>query len=108
MMDERLQRRLKDIEQHYVQLEEMMADEEISTDPKRLMEIARERAEQTQLVETYRRYMDTERQVREAEEMRDGSDPELEQMAREELERLEPQLQANLEEIKRLLLPKDP
>src|SRR5437879_1077848 len=40
--------------------------------------------------------------------MRDGPDPELAQMARGELDILLAQLEANVDEIKRLLLPKDP
>ena len=50
--------------------------------------VGRERAELTDLVESYRRYKDVEKQAIEAEELRDGSDPELAQMAQEELARL--------------------
>lgn len=107
MIDDRVQNKLDSIEQRYVQLEEMMADPEVSTDPKRLMEIARERAELTTLVETYRNYKEMERHVTEAEEMREGSDPDVAQMARDELEELQPKQQTIAEEIKRLLLPKD-
>jgi peptide chain release factor 1 len=107
-MDERLDGRFEDIEQKYVQLEEMMAQPDISTDPKRLMEVARERAEMTPRVETYRRYKEISRQMVEAEEMRDGSDPEMAQMAREELENLVEQRERIFGEIKLLLLPKDP
>ena len=66
-MDERLVSRLEDNEQKYLQLEEMMAQPDISTDPTRLMEVARERAEMTPIVETFRRYKDINRQVIEAE-----------------------------------------
>jgi peptide chain release factor 1 len=107
-MDDRLISRLEDTEQKYMQLEEMMAQPDISTDPKRLMEVARQRSEMTPLVEAYRRYMDFNRQVIEAEEMRDGPDPEMAQMAREELEHVVEQRDRTFDEIKRLLLPKDP
>src|SRR5438477_9220379 len=102
-MDERVINKLDEIEQRYMRLEGQMAEEEIATDPKRLMELGRERADLETLVESYRRYKDIVRQVRDAEEMRAGSDPDLAEMAREELERLEEQERASAEEIKRLL-----
>jgi peptide chain release factor 1 len=108
MLDDRLKTRLESIEQRFVQLEEQMADPEVATDPRRLMEVGRERSDLEELVTTYRRYTDVERHVVEAEELRDGPDPDLAQYAREELERLLPQYEAALEAIKKLLLPKDP
>src|SRR5437773_1700970 len=108
MIDDRVQNKLDSIQQRYVQLEDMMADPEISTDPKRLMEIARERAELTELVEVYRRYKDIDRHIIEAEELREAPDPDIAQMAREELEDLQAKQQANVDKIKHLLLPKDP
>src|SRR5436309_8190491 len=107
-MDDRLQNRLEDIEQRYAQLEERMAEPNIATDPKRLMEVGRERSDLAPLVEAYRRYKDANRQMVEAEELRDGPDPDMAQMAREELERLQEQRERALDEIKLLLLPKDP
>ncbi len=108
MIEDRLQNKLDSIQQQYVQIEEMMADPEISTDRKRLMDIARERAELTPLVEAYRRYKDIEKHIIETEELREGSDQDMAQMAREELERLQAKQQINEDEIKHLLLPKDP
>ncbi|MFL5731897.1 MAG: peptide chain release factor 1 [Chloroflexia bacterium] len=107
-MDERLENRLEATEQQYVQLEEMMADQEISTDPKRLMEVGRQRAELEPVVEIYREYTDTRRQIVEAEELRDSPDPDLAQMAREELETLLERRERIIDDIKLLLLPKDP
>src|SRR5207244_9405643 len=99
MLDDRTQSRLESIEQHYVRLEEMMGDPENATDHRKLTELGRERAELTELVETYRRYKRLEQQVVELEEMRDGPDPELAQMARDELDILLAQLEANVDEI---------
>src|SRR5437764_14533007 len=107
-MDDRLQSRLADIEQRYVQLEERMAEPDIATDPKRLMEVGRERSDLAPLVEAYRRYKDANRQIVEAEELRDGPDPDMAQMAREEIEHLQERRERALEEIKLLLLPRDP
>ena len=108
MLDDKLVSKLESREQRYLQLEQQMAEPEVATDPRRLMELGRERAELEPLVETYRRYRDNARHLREAEELRNGSDPEMAEMAREEIERITPKLESVENEIKRLLLPKDP
>ncbi len=101
--------KLESIEQHYVQLEEMMSQPEIATDHKRMTEIGRERAELTDLVDTYRRYREINRQITDTETLlRDGADPEMAEMARAEIEDLQAQHDAQMDELKRLLLPKDP
>ncbi|MBF6611830.1 MAG: peptide chain release factor 1 [Chloroflexi bacterium] len=106
MIDEKLQ----SIEQRYVQLEEMMAGPEVATDPKQLMDLGRERVELQDLVEAYRRYRDTSHEITETESLlrSDGADPELAELAHAEIERLQKERNAYMDEIKRLLLPKDP
>src|SRR5436190_15175389 len=108
MLDDRVRSKLESVEQHYVQLEEQMAQPEVATDPRRMMEIGRERADHEAIVSAYRSYKETEHHVIEAQELRESSDPDLAQYAREELERLLPEQEKAVEEIKRLLLPKDP
>ena len=104
-----IDQKLDTIEERYAQLEELMSQPDNATDPKRLMELGRERSDLSPLVETYRRYKVTKQQLAEAHEiLRDGSDPDMAEMAREEIAQLEPELEAQLTEIKRLLLPKDP
>ena len=102
--------KLDSIEQRYVQLEEMMGQPDVVTDPRRLMEIGRERAELGDLVEVYRKYKETNRQLTDTETMlsNDGSDPELAELARAEIDSLQGQREEQMAEIKRLLLPKDP
>jgi len=105
-----LEDKLDSIEQRYVQLEELMGDPEVSTDPKQIMEIGRERADLTDLVEIYRSYRETNRQLSETETMlsNDGNDPEMAEMVRAEIETLQARREQEMAEIKRLLLPKDP
>jgi peptide chain release factor 1 len=105
-----LEDKLDSIEQRYVQLEEMMGENDVATDPKRLMEIGRERAELGNLVEIYRKYRETNRQLTDTETMlsNDGADPEMAELARAEIESLQVQRDRQMTEIKRLLLPKDP
>ena len=104
-----IEEKLDAIEARYTQLEEQMAGPEVATDPKRLMELGRERAELTELVDTYRGYKEIKRHVVETEGLlREVGDPEMDELARAELESLNEQLEASMNELKRLLLPKDP
>src|SRR4029077_1183933 len=74
-------------------------------DSTRYVKLSRERGELTQLVEAYQRYMRIERQIREDREAM--SDPELREMAAEELPGLERELAQIDAEISVLLLPTD-
>ena len=101
--------KLESIEQRYAHLEQMMAEPEYATDHRKIMELGRERAELQDLVEVYRRYKDIKQGIESTEEiLRDGAEPELQEMARAEMVTLQEQRQAAMDEIKRLLLPKDP
>ena len=104
-----IDQKLDTIEARYTQLEDLMGQPDNATDPRRLMELGRERADLTPIVEAYRQYRKTQQSLSEAHEiLRDGSDPEMSEMAREEIAQLEPQMEAHLNAIKLLLLPKDP
>ncbi|MEA2574082.1 MAG: peptide chain release factor 1 [Chloroflexia bacterium] len=104
-----IDQKLDTIEERYAQLEELMGQPENATDPRRLMELGRERSDLSPLVETYRRFKHIKQQLTEAHDiLRDGADPDMAEMAREEIAQLEPELETQLNEIKHLLLPKDP
>jgi len=75
-------------------------------DSTRYVKLSRERGELQQLVEAYERYRKLDRQIREDREAL--SDPELREMAQEELPRLESELQQLDADISVLLLPTDP
>ena len=105
-----LDAKLDAIEQRYNQLEEQMGDPDLATDHRRLTELGKERAELTDLIELYRRYKEVNRQLADTESLisQDGSDPEMEAMVRAEIEDLKAQRHERMEEIKQLLLPRDP
>ncbi|NLE48259.1 MAG: peptide chain release factor 1 [Sandaracinaceae bacterium] len=88
------------------ELEELLCRPEIAADGKRFAQLSRERSDLNELVEAYNEFLKTEEQIREDKEAL--ADPELRELAEEEL----PQLEARLEELKEaidlLLLPKDP
>ena len=103
-----MDRRLSDINQRFIDLERMMSDPEIATDPEQLMALGRERSEIEDLVTAYRQLQDVEQQINEAEVMKQGDDAELASLADEEIAELSGQRDALSTRIRELLVPKDP
>ncbi|NIN65492.1 MAG: PCRF domain-containing protein, partial [Anaerolineae bacterium] len=75
----------------------------------RLKELAQEQAEIEELVQTYRQYKANEQELSETEGMlQESSDEELEELAREEIERLTARQEKLYEKLRLMLLPRDP
>lgn len=101
--------KLETLEQHYEELTQRMAQPEVAADYEQLQQLARERADLEPLVSLFRRYKDTDKALAEARSILDESDdPELQALAREELEGLEEKKERLEQELRRALLPKDP
>jgi len=91
------------------QLDDLVSDPGLSRDPRRYKDAMRERSRLAEIVEAY----DGVRRIREeiagAKAMlRDESDPELKELAREELRGLEDGLEAAEKHVSELLVPRDP
>ncbi len=98
--------KLKDVEAKYIELEKRMQEPEVYSDPAQYARCAREQKEIASVVEAYRRYMKAKSQVEEAEALL--SDPDFKDMAREEIDEGRAEMENLTEEIKLLLLPRDP
>lgn len=102
------------VEERYEELNRLMADPEVATDHVHLKELAQEQAEIEELVQTYRQYKANEQELSETEAMlqettnKEGGDEELEELAREEIERLTTRQEELYEKLRLMLLPKDP
>jgi peptide chain release factor 1 len=97
---------LADIERRYDELEQQMADPSVSTDPQRLQEIGRERAELADVVSAFRELRQTEAAIETTEIL--AEDPELAELADEELRSLGDRRDVLLTSIRALLIPRDP
>ncbi|MDW7982033.1 MAG: peptide chain release factor 1 [Thermomicrobium sp.] len=100
--------KLAELERRFDALERLLADPAIATDPQRLAQLGRERAELEEIVAVYRQLKDLDRQLAEAEELLDGEDPELAALAAEELERLRSERETLYQDLRRRLVPRDP
>lgn len=101
-----LEAKLQGVEERYVELDQLMADPEIAVDYERVAELAQEKSQIEPVVFKFREYRDAAEQLDEAKELL--SDPEIADMAREEVERLEVLVPELEDQLKVLLLPKDP
>jgi peptide chain release factor 1 len=100
--------RLEDLEARFDDLTRQMADPAFIADGDNYRKTAKARSELEETVAKYREYKQAKRNYDEARSMVEESDPELRQMANDEIARLEPELVRIEEELKVLLLPKDP
>jgi peptide chain release factor 1 len=100
--------KLNDIETRFEGLTQQMADPSIIGDADLYRKVAKNHRELDEVVAKYREWKRNTQDLEGARLMLEESDPELREMARAEVERLEPALAALEEEIKVLLLPKDP
>lgn len=97
------------IEDKFESLGHKISDPEVIADQKTWMKLSKEYAEITPIVEKYRLYKDALEGIEESKEIiADGDDPEFVEMAKMELSELEEQVELLAEELKILLLPKDP
>jgi peptide chain release factor 1 len=100
--------RLNNTEKRFEELTAQMADPAVINDGDSYRKIAKSRSELEEVVNKYREYKLADHNLKDARAMLEETDPELRQMAQDEVQRLEPEL-ARLEgELKILLLPKDP
>ncbi|MDP9267805.1 MAG: peptide chain release factor 1 [Acidobacteriota bacterium] len=101
--------RLDQIEKKYEELTQALSSPEIVTDSAKYQKTAKAHAELTGIVEKYREFKDLRRGISESKQMlAEETDAELRAMAQEELTKLESRVGGVEEEIKKLLLPKDP
>lgn len=100
--------KLNQLEQRYQELENQINDPELSSDYRNFMTANRARNEMRDVVEKYREYRRVCADIPEAEELVGLSEGHERETAQEFLENLKEERTALEEEIRILLLPKDP
>lgn len=101
--------RMRAVEDRSEELDRMMADPEIAVDYSRIQDLAKEQAQLREVVEMSRELRAIGSEANDLEMMlREESDPELTEMAREELAELETRRETTEQALKFALIPKDP
>jgi len=101
-------RKLKDIEKRYIELEGMLSDPGVVKNRLEFQKYAKEHAELSDIVETFREYEKTGLQLEDNQELLRESDEELKELIKEEIPQLRQKLEELENKLKFLLLPKDP
>ena len=100
--------RLEVICKRYEQIGEQLSDPNIVSDIKKMTALSKEQRSLEKVVVKYREYQKVTKDIADLKEMVNDSDPEIREMAEMELEEAHAQLPKLEEELKILLLPKDP
>jgi peptide chain release factor 1 len=104
-----LNEKLARVADRFDEIDRLMSDPAVVADFSRLNELAQERSELEELVETFRRFQHIEQQIEENQSLlEDDSDPDMQELAEMELEQLQADYQQLEAQLKTLLLPKDP
>ena len=101
-------KRLKDIEVKYMDLESLLSDSDVISKQPLYQKYAREHAELHDLVEAYREYEKIHARVEEGQTLLRENDEELKSIVKEEMPQLREQLKSLEDQLKILLLPRDP
>ena len=99
-------RKLDDVEKRYDELTEKISDPEVISRQDEWKKMMKEHSELEPIVEKYREYKKTEQSMQEAKEML--NDPELKELAEIEMLDAKQKLPILEDELKILLIPKDP
>jgi len=100
--------RLDQMEARYEELGRQLSDPTLVNDQKKFQSVAKQHRDLEPTVEKFRQYRSVRDGISDARSMLAETDPDLRTMAQEELATLEPRLHDIEEELKVMLLPKDP
>ena len=100
--------KLEAIQDRYYHLEEQLSDPEVIADMSKYKKISKEYKDLKEVVMVYQEYRDVIGNIETANEMLSEDDEDMKEMAKMELEGLQPKKEELEEKIKILLIPKDP
>ena len=101
-------KKLATFEQRLDVLNRMLMDPDVVSNSTKLRELSQEHAHVSTIVEAYENHKRLETELADAQEMLAEDDPDLREMAREEIGTLEADIASSTQQLRLLLLPKDP
>ena len=100
--------KLDDLDDRYHELSGLLADPETVTDRDRFTALSREFSEIEPVIRCFQELRRLDAELVDAASLLDDDDPEMRELARDDAGRLNQELDAGRERLKRLLLPRDP
>ena len=107
-MKDSIRQRLQKMSDRFEEVGRLLATDEVAGGSEQFRELSMEYARLQPLAERFRHYHALERDLAAAQELQVDADPGLRTLGDEEVPRLQQDLAAQAEALRRLLLPKDP
>ena len=99
---------LKNIEERFQELTRLLSDPGVASDPRKLRDLSKERAQLEPTIRTLEGYRAVDRTLADDRAAIDSGDPELAELARAEMPELEAKRASLEQELQKLLVPRDP
>ncbi len=100
--------KLENLERRFEDLEQQLSSPEVFSDQERYRQLTKTHADLKLVVDAFRKYRSVRHDLDENRQLMRDSDPDIAEMAREEVKSMEQELPILENELKILLLPKDP
>jgi peptide chain release factor 1 len=99
---------LKNVEERFAELTRQLSDPAVASDPRKLRDLSKERAQLEPTIRTLESYRSVDRTLQDDRAAADSGDAELAELARAEIPELETRLATLEQELQKLLVPRDP
>ena len=100
--------KLQEVESRFTELETLMSDPDVIRNRASYLRYSQEHSDLSKLVEVFRKYKKTTRELEQSRELLHDRDAEIKELARLEVDTLSEQAEHLTKELKTLLIPKDP
>ncbi len=108
MIDANMTQALERVEQRFAELDRLLSDPAVASNPRQLRDLSRERARLSETVQRSAEHRGLAKTIADDEAAVTSGDPELAELANAELPELRAREAALVGELRRLLLPRDP
>ena len=104
----KFRKELESVEERFVSIEQQLGDPAVIANRELFLNLGKERAAMEETVEVFRRFRAVEQSLHENEQILQGSDEELKEIAAEEVDEQRAEMERLTDTLRFLLLPKDP
>jgi len=101
-------KKLKGVERRFLELEKLLSSPEIVSDRNAFQKFSKEHAELDSIVTVFRDYEQTLSDLEDSQELLKDGDPEIKELAKDEIDALTDKKTSLKDKLKKLLLPRDP
>ncbi|MGR9074163.1 MAG: peptide chain release factor 1, partial [Gammaproteobacteria bacterium] len=107
-MKESIQTKLGNLSERFDEIAALLAEPEVQNNQNKFRSLSQEYAQINPIVACYKNYQRILSEIASANELAEDDDPELRELAREEIQKAKAQKEKLQQELQLLLLPKDP